>query len=181
MIAQDALEEARLDSVFFVIARQNPHKSKEPGAADVHRLKMLDLALKNYPDFHCTDIELVRSGPSYTVETVLYLKSDFPGDEFFWIVGEDQLPMLAEWKEVEELSSMVTFLCHQRPNTEFYEPRTDIRNLRLKRIHGHAFDVSSTEIRLRIKNGKPVDVFLPDSVKAYIDEHDLYGPRPEPT
>ena len=174
-IAQDALELAKLDRVFFVPSGQNPHKEQAPEASQQDRLAMINLALKDYPDIAHTDIELMRSGPSYTVETIMYLKSEFPGDRLFWIMGEDQLPGLSSWREIEYLAEMVEFISLRRPGTPYAEPAADVRNLRLHRYEGHVNSVSSTEIRQRIREGKTVSHFLNSKVHEYITDNELYG------
>ncbi len=172
LMAQDAFEEKGLGRVYFIPAARNPLKRPAPEASPDDRRAMLEQALAGDARFGLLDWELAAGGVSYTVETARRLRRNFPGSELYWIIGSDQLPDLARWREIGELAGMVRFLCALRPGAAPMEPGAS--NLRVEYLRGHPFQVSSTEIRQRIKARLPADFFLPFSVREYIFANKLY-------
>lgn len=166
--AQAALEELKLDRVLFVPAALSPHKTNIPPSVSARsRVEMMELAIRDDPRFSIDDRELLRSGPSYTIETMRSLLGDYPGVRFIYLIGADHLRQLATWHEISELKNLVDFAVFARslgdeaPEDEFHV------------IH-RIVDISSTEIRERLAKGESVRYFLPFSVYDYILTHNLY-------
>lgn len=172
--AQDVMEQASLDRLVFVPAAQAPLKSTgDPGANAKQRLQMLELSIEQRVEFSVLSDELDRGGVSYTVDTIRRLKERWPEDDLFWLVGADQVGQLDQWREIESLLSMVTFLCMRRPGYPAEAP-SSIPGSALQWVSGRELEISSTEIRERVKAGKPIDFFLPPVVVSFIRENHLY-------
>lgn len=170
ILARDALEQLRLDAVLFVPCGQSPHKDRKPRATDTQRLAMLRLALKGESRFWLTRCEMDRPAPSYAIDTAEEVQQDFPRAELFWLIGADQLAALDTWHRVDELRKLVTFVVLQRGKIEAKDPASGVLSLpQARRV-----DISSTEIRHRVKSRLPIDHLLPASIAASIKRHGLY-------
>ncbi len=180
VLAQDALEAATLDRVLFIPCATPPHKTPARLADAAHRLAMLELALTDHPDFEVSDIEIRRTGTSYSIDTVQTLKDLYPDDDLTFIIGSDSLVELHLWKDIEQLLPLVTFLSVARPGQEQVQP-ADIplpdpwpETLSKQLIEGHLMDISSSGIRKNIAENKSILSLVPASVSAYIVQHGLY-------
>jgi nicotinate-nucleotide adenylyltransferase len=173
MAAQDACEHGGLDRLIFVPAARAPLKPGEESASPEDRLAMVGAAIDGDPRFGISDYEVKRGGVSYTVETARHFRGLHPADDLYWIIGADQLPRLARWKEVSELAGLVEFICLERPGHPIgAEP--GIPGLRLHRSANHPVGISSTEIRERIREGLPLQFFMPHKTIVYIRDKGLY-------
>lgn len=171
-IAQDAYLQAGLDMVFFMPTAQSPLKSHIPLANDFQRYRMIELALQNQPKFDVLDWELVEQGVSYTINTVHMLKKNWPHIRFYWIIGDDLLESLSQWKQINELAELIEFIVVQRPGGVVETP--PIPNLKIQRINNPLYNISSSEIRQKIRNGKSIDELVPIEVKNYILINNIY-------
>ena len=120
-----------------------------------------------------SDYELRKGGMSYTIDSVRHFRAQFPQDELCWIIGGDQLPLLHKWKEIGELAKLVEFIFLERPRHPS-KPHTDIPGLQLHRCDGHLIEISSSELRQRVRAGLSLHYFCPQKVIAYIEEKKLY-------
>ncbi len=172
--AQDVLEALGLDRVYFVPTSANPFKADPPVAGPSERRAMLELAIDGDKRFGVLELELEleSEGPSFTIDTVRELVGQFQGQGLFWIIGTDQLPGLARWREIEELVTLVEFACVRRPGWAFEEP--GIPGLRLHQVEGHVCEISSTEIRERAEKGRHFSLFLPKKVYKFICSRNLF-------
>lgn len=171
--AQDALEQHGLDRLILIPAAQAPLKDYEVNATGEHRAAMLREASDWDERLEVSDYEVRQGGTSYTVDTVRHFREAFPDDELFWIIGGDQLPKLGRWHRIEELAELIQFIYLERPG----HPAKDhpkIPGLRLHRCDGHLIEISSTELRERIKKGLSLDYFMPHKAIVYLREHRLY-------
>ena len=182
ILAQDALERFNLDRVLLIPCAQPPHKQalRLAGAAD--RLTMLRLAVAGDPRFEVSAMELERSAPSYTVDTIRQLRAEQPERRLFFIIGTDSLLELHQWRaigELLELCEFVTMLRRGFPVEQVDEgslnlpapwPERLLRNL----FTGHPVDVSSSEIRRRLAEGRRIRYLVPATVEQYIREQGLY-------
>ena len=171
--AQDAYEQHGLDKVVFVPAAQAPLKANEVTHDGDHRLAMLRQAVAWDRRFEVSDLEIQRGGVSYTVDSVRHFRREHPDDQLFWIIGGDHLPTLHRWRAIEELAGMVDFIYLERPG---HPPKASpaIPGLRLHRCDGHLIEISSTELRDRVRRGLSLDYFVPHKAIVYIDEKRLY-------
>ena len=171
--AQDAFEQYQLDRLFLVPAAQAPLKPNEVQSSAEDRLEMLRAAVEWDRRFEVSDFELRKGGVSYTIDSVRHFREQFPHDDLSWIIGGDQLPLLHQWKEIGELSRLVEFIFLERPRHPT-KPHTDIPGLRLHRCDGHLIEISSSELRARVRAGLSLHYFCPQKVIAYIERKQLY-------
>ncbi|MEY4690022.1 MAG: putative nicotinate-nucleotide adenylyltransferase [Verrucomicrobiota bacterium] len=171
LVAQAALEELRLDRLFFIPAARSPFKPGSRPAPDAARLRMLrrSLAGRSRTEVH-TD-ELTRGGVSYSIDTVRGFEARHPGAELFWLIGADHVPTLPQWREAEALARSVTFVVIPRPG----QPQATLPEpWRLRHLRGWPLGVSSSEIRERVKHGLPVDHLVPAGAADVIASEQLY-------
>jgi len=169
--AQDVIEQFSLDRMILVPAAQAPLKPNEVQASAVDRLAMLRAAVVEEPRIEVSEYELTKGGISYTIDTVRHFRERHPGDELFWVIGGDQLPLLPKWKEIGELVKLIEFIFMERPGHPA-GPLREIPGLVLHRGRGHLIEISSTELRER--RGLPLGNFTPQKVIAYLGEKRLY-------
>jgi nicotinate-nucleotide adenylyltransferase len=168
-IVREALD---LDEVVFVPAGMPPHRG-QPAAAGIDRYAMVALATSDESAFRPSDVELVREGPSYTVETVALLRQQRPEAEVVLIVGSDNLPMIAEWREPERLLELCTVAVVERPGSAPV-PAGKLPAARLHRVEGTALPIASRDLRERIRAGRSVRHLVPHGVADYIQKRGLY-------
>ena len=168
-IVREALD---LDEVVFVPAGMPPHRG-QPAAAGIDRYAMVALATADESAFRPSDVELVREGPSYTVETVALLRQQRPEAEVVLIVGSDNLPMIAEWREPQRLLELCTVAVVERPGSAPV-PAGELPSARLHRIEGTALPIASRDLRERIRAGRSVRHLVPHGVADYIEKRGLY-------
>lgn len=171
--AQDVLEQFHLDRLMLVPAAQAPLKPNDVQSSVEDRLAMLQAATEWDRRLEISDYELRKGGVSYTIDSVRHFQTLFPQDELYWIIGGDQLPLLHKWKEIDELVQRVDFIFLERPKHPS-KPHVEIPGLRLHRCDGHLIEISSSELRARVKRGLSLHYFCPQKVIAYIEAHRLY-------
>jgi nicotinate-nucleotide adenylyltransferase len=177
--AQEAYLQLELDRVILMPARIPPHKAveEEPGAE--HRLELCRLAVKGDEQrFEVSDLEMTRTGPSYTVDTLQELHSRAPDNELFLIVGGDIAAGLPKWREPERVLSLATLAVAKRRGTPQAEVEEALRSLRggerARFFEMPTIGLSSTMLRRRVRSGTPIKYLVPDAVASYIDHHRLY-------
>jgi len=157
-----ALQEAhKLDSILIIPANQNPHKPKSIPQEAKHRLAMLKRAFRDFPYCQVLKVELDRAGPSYTIDTIRELKAKKvikPSDTLFLIVGEDQLEGITSWKEANLLPKLLV-ASRQKNSSAAFTPN---------------FEVSATDIRMRLKKKMYCRHLLDNQVYNYIKRNKLY-------
>jgi nicotinate-nucleotide adenylyltransferase len=166
-----------ISQVWFVVSPHNPLKKKESLLADHHRLYMTQLAIGDNDKMRASDIELKLPIPSYTIDTLAYLKEKHRGNEFSLIMGEDNLNTLHKWKNAEEL--VKNYPVYVYPRSEIIKPSSPLLDLILKKAEIHKvnaplMEISGTFIRDGIKCGKDVSYFLAPAVWKYIKEMHFY-------
>jgi nicotinate-nucleotide adenylyltransferase len=182
VVAQDALEALRLDSVMFLPCANPPHKSPESLAPASQRLQMIRAAIKGDDRFSVSDIEIKRGGKSYSVDTVRELRRRHPRTDWFFIIGSDSFKDLHGWREIETLSRLCEFVVVARPTFDMRKMtagRIGLDAATFKRVsrhqlRAHLVDISSTEIRERVRAGKSIRYLVPPAVAAHIKKNSLY-------
>lgn len=176
LIAEIAREEYGLDRIIFITGGNPPHKTSNVSAE--HRFEMTHLAIEDNEYFEDDDFEIKRSEKSYTLHTLRYLKDKYPEDELFFIIGEDSLFDLPKWykpKEILELCSLLVFA--RRSHKTVLGTLNKMREKYsgdIYPISAPISEISSTDIRNRIRNTKTVRYMIPDRVLTYIKENHLY-------
>jgi nicotinate-nucleotide adenylyltransferase len=179
-----AAEEARyrfdMKKVIFVPASKPPHKSRKDISPPEQRLEMTKIAVSSNPYFSTSDIEIKRAGLSYTFDTVMTMKQTNPDWEMYFITGADAILDILTWKNVEELLRECIFVAATRPgfHLELLEGKLDRLSkealARIKTIDVPALAISSTNIRQRVREGRPIKYLLPEEVEKFIYHNNLY-------
>jgi nicotinate-nucleotide adenylyltransferase len=172
--AQDVLERLGLSRVRFVPARVSPFKVDEEGAAPAElRLAMVEAALAGHPGLEADRSELDREPPSYTVDTLRALRRAEPDVRWTLLVGSDQWASFGRWREPEAILQLASVVVMSRDGADV-ETRTGLdsppRTVPVTRI-----DVSSTDIRARVRQGRSIRYLVPEPVRALIAANGLYA------
>lgn len=168
-IAQMAQERFKLDKVIFIPSHQPPHKNIAPLASAKDRYKMVRLATAGNEYFEVSDVETKRVGKSYTVDTLRHFREIYPANvKFFFIIGGDSLGTLAQWKNIDEILKLATFIVVNRPGY------SDIKNIKHLTVTKPGIDISSSYLRERINSGASVRYLVPEAIYHYIIKHGLY-------
>jgi len=170
--AEIVREALALDEVVFVPAGRPPHRG-QPAAAGLDRYAMVALATATERAFVPSDVELAREGPSYTVETVALIRKQRPGVDIVLIVGSDNLPMIADWREPERLLELCTVAVVERPGS-VPAPAVTLPAERVHRVEGTALPIASRDLRERVRAGRSVRHLVPGAVADYIEKRGLY-------
>ena len=179
MICEYLKEELGLDKVIFIPTGNPPHKSLDVSAID--RYNMVKLEISSNPDFEISDIETNRVNLSYTVDTIIELKKIYENQKLFFLIGLDTLFQLKTWRKIEELSREIEFVVALRPKyIDIDEINRELKFLRenygtiVEIIHTPLYEISSTELRTRIRDKKSVRYLIPNNVVNYIKESGFY-------
>jgi nicotinate-nucleotide adenylyltransferase len=177
--AQEAYVELDLDRVMLIPARIPPHKPVEEEPGPEHRLELCRLAVRGDERFTVSDIEMVREGPSYTVDTLEELTSHDPDNELFLIVGGDVAAGLPQWHRPQRVLALAWLAIAQRRGTTRASIEAALKQLqgqdRARFFRMPPIGVSSTLVRQRVGARQPIRYFVPDPVIDYIDQHRLYA------
>ncbi len=197
--AEEVRDRLKLDRVLFIPSFQPPHKRENDVPSAVHRMEMVRLAAAHNQFFDPSDIELKRGGRSYTIDTIEALRESYPGIDLYFITGLDSFLEIQTWNHWEQLLTLCTFVVLSRPGYQFTDllkidfmlPAQD-QVLKLDRgelVHVDfragawsvylelipLYDISSTDIRTRVKEGRSIKYLLPEAVETYIIKHKLYA------
>jgi nicotinate-nucleotide adenylyltransferase len=171
LAAQAAREEAGLSRVYFIPAAQSPFKPATQPAPAAERLKLLRLALAGDEGAEIDDQEIRRGGVSYTIDTLRAYAGRFPGAELFYLIGGDQPAQLPMWREAEELARLSQFLIIPRPGETVGALAAPFRG---RVLRGFPLEISSSEIRRRIRAKLPLAHLVPAPVAEAIRNNGLY-------
>lgn len=173
LVAQAAREELGLARLFFVPAAQSPFKPDHTLAPAARRLQLLRLALAGCEWAEVDDQELRRGGVSYTIETVRDYAARFPGAELCWLIGEDHVATLPQWKAAAELGRLTEFGVIPRATSGSAAGAEPV-GFQLRRLRGFPFAVSASQIRARVRAGLPIEGLVPGVVAEAIRNNGLY-------
>lgn len=177
-IAQEVCRVCRLDGMLLLPAGDPPHKTRKTGRLD--RLEMARLAAETQPGMTVSDIEIMREGTTFTVDTLMHLREIRPGVEWMYVIGADTVRVLHQWRNFEKVAGLCEFAAVGRPG---YAASSVAEHAKLlERVYGAKVrlldvcgpDISSTNVRNAVAEGKPVDGLVPSEVAAYIAEKGLY-------
>ena len=175
-VAEACAEGAGLDRVVWVPAATPPHKQDHAGMAPaVDRLALVRAAVAGNERFEVSDVEVARGGTSYTVDTVRAFAGR--GGDLALIVGADSLAGFASWREPQAILALARLVVYGRPGADLGAVPPWMMD-RVTRVEGTLIDLSSTEIRARIRAGRTVRYLVPDAVRAEIATRGLYGAAP---
>ena len=168
-----AVENYSLDRLLFIPANIPPHKAEHTIASPQHRLAMVSLATEGNPKFEASNIEIAREGNSYTIDTVHALQQTFHPEKLFLFIGLDNLAIFDTWRNSEEILEQCEVVVMARPSHDLDAIDSALRK-RVKFMSIPLLEISSTDIRARVRDGKSIRYSVPDSVCSYIAEHRLY-------
>jgi len=187
LLAETCREQLRLDEIRFVPAATPPHKLHHEISDGKVRADMLALAVAGYREFVVDHRELKRKGPSYTVDTLQEFTVEFPGAELYFLTGADSLRDFLSWREPERIIRLATLVCCNRPGLpklqdaqveKWVGPEIADRILTLQMP---GTDISGSEMRDRVRNGRSLRFLTPRAVEVFVIEHGLYRQNEEYT
>ena len=176
LAASDAFEHLRLDRLVLVPAAKQPLKLGRETAPPADRLAMVRLTVANDPRLETDSIEVDRQGLSYTVDTLRDLAARLPAAQLFLLVGADVLTSFAQWRDpnaILELATLAVLVRREDADGSIVQPQSELVR-RAAFIPTRRIDVSSTEIRERVRAGKSIHGFVTDAVAEYISSNGLY-------
>ena len=187
LAASDACDHLQLDRLVFIPAAQQPFKRHQESTPPEHRLRMLELMAEGDARFEVDGIEVERSGLSFTVDTLAEYARRFPDSERFFLLGADAFALLDQWRDAKRVVSLAHFVVMTRAGQD--APIGEVTRAqvtsRVRAIGGtdavpplvmdlRRIDVSSTEIRQRVRSGRAIRGFVTDAVAQYIEFNGLY-------
>src|SRR5687767_8232710 len=187
LAASDALDHLSLDRLVFIPAAQQPLKQHQLAAPATHRLRMVQTMAEGDPHLEVDEIEVARSGLSFSVDTLAEYARRSPNAERFFLLGVDAFALLDQWRDAARVVSLAHFVVMTRASGPAASHATDLDTVSSKvRAIGGAqaaapdvmnvrrIDVSSTEIRERVRSGRSIRGFVTDGVAQYIEINGLY-------
>ena len=171
LVAQAALEELALTRLCFIPATQSPFKPDRVPAPAAERLRLLRLGLAGQNRCEIDPQEIERGGVSYTIETLRDYHRRFPGATFFYLIGADHVSSLPQWRDAGELARLAEFVVIPRPGQSAVPLPAPFRG---RTLAGFPLGVSSSQIRVRVREGLPIDRVVPEAVAEAIRNNRLY-------
>ena len=171
LVAVDSYEQLGLDRLVFVPAAMQPLKVNRSAASPADRLELVRLLVGQDPRFEVDPVEIERRGLSYTVDTLETYARRFPDAERFFLIGSDALETFGAWREPDRILGLAGLVVLRRPGSP---PGAATVPRGARTLVTRLVDVSSTEVRERIRAGKSIRGFVPESVAEFIDSKRLY-------
>jgi nicotinate-nucleotide adenylyltransferase len=168
--AQALVQMRKLDKIFFIPCYISPHKTEVSHSDVKHRLNMLKLATAGISYFDYSSMEIDREGISYSIDTIREFKKKYSSIEL--IIGYDNIEKFYTWKEPDELIKLTQLVVMEReyanefPGDKYYESAVFVKT--------PTIDIKATDIRSRVKHSLPIDFLVPEKVKEYIYDNNLY-------
>ncbi len=182
MLAECAYEQFKLNEVLFLPSGNPPHKrNRADGASDRERLEMICLAIADNPHFAVDEEEMRRAGLTYTNETLLRLRSAHPGNDYYFIIGADSLAAFDTWKNPEIICRNCILAVAARDKMPLEELKSRMEVLRRRfgatvcLLRTPDVEIASSKLRSMVREGHSIRYFVPDSVRQYIEAHQIYG------
>ena len=160
-----------LQEVWMVVSPQNPHKQKSSLGKDYDRLHLVQLATENNPKLKASNIEFSLPKPSYTIDTLTYLKEKYPKKEFVLIMGGDNLGTFHKWKNYEKILENHEIFVYQRPQYDLGEL---VNHPSVRIFEAPLMDISASYIRNCIQEGHSVEYLVSEPVLKYLENSNLY-------
>jgi nicotinate-nucleotide adenylyltransferase len=170
ILGEEAYFKLKLDKLIFVPTYMPPHKTAETVIEAKHRLKMVTYAIEGNSAFEVSTIEVDAKKKSYSIDTLKGFKDKYGQDaQLFFITGSDSLKDLFSWKNVNDIFKISKFIVASRPGYPLKEVPKEVQTVVITPI-----EVSSEDIRRRLKDGRSIRYLVPEKVRKYIIEHGLY-------
>ena len=183
LLAETAFHQFNLDEILIMPTKNPYYKKISNSVTEEDRVAMVELAIEDNVHFQLSKEELNREGTTYTVETLSHLTVKHPGYEYYFIMGADSLYHIESWKDPEKILEMATIVVAGRAGTgtslssqiEYIENKYDAT---IYRLNSPVLEISSNDIRRRVRDGVSIRYLLPSKVVDYIYGHNLYQPDP---
>jgi len=175
--AEVARDELGLERILFVPAANPPHKRGDGVTAASARVEMLERVLADVDGFELSTIEIDRGGASYTIETLDAMRAKNPDVEYWFITGSDAFVDIRTWKDWESLLERYSFVVHERPGVTLEDASRVVPASFRERIvfmKREMLNVSSTEIRRSVRQGRSIRFLVPETVDEYVRRNRLY-------
>lgn len=181
--ARAVLAARKLDRVDLLVSAASPHKTgKQNNASAADRAAMARLAVENETGLGVEECELSRPGPSFTVDTIRWLRRERPQNQYSFIIGGDMIADLPNWREIESLLDLVEFIPVFRPGfdqavftrLEAALGKAHVARLRAAHVDVPQLGISSTAIRAAVAAGESIEAWVPAAVARYIYAKRLY-------
>jgi nicotinate-nucleotide adenylyltransferase len=179
ILAAEALEQLKLDQIFWVLTPYPPHKIQQKITTLTHRLRMVELAIEGNHKFILSRVDIDRQPPHYAVDTMSILRKQAPDDEFYYLMGMDSLYDLPAWHcptDFVDLCNGIVVMVRQGEILETSKLDNEITGLdsKLHYLKTPIIEISASDIRTRIGDGKQYRYFVPEKVYQYIVNNHLY-------
>ncbi|MCI5624236.1 MULTISPECIES: nicotinate-nucleotide adenylyltransferase [Anaerostipes] len=179
ILGQSAKEEFGLDKILVMPTKNPAYKTISGSVTEQNRTDMIKLAIKDFPFFEFSDLELRREGTTYTVDTLKELTKQNPDSKYYFIMGADSLYQIETWKDPDQIFSMANILVATRNDSrsaldaqiDYLEDKYDGK---IYHLNSPSIEISSHEIRKRNIAGQSIHFFLPESIIGYIERNGLY-------
>jgi len=164
IIASHIADHSDLNQVWFVVSPQNPLKQSSSLLNEYQRLHLVQMCIEDDPRLKASDVEFKLPKPSYTIDTLTYLKEKYPEHEFVLILGSDSFQNIHRWKNHEQLVRDYQFIIYPRPgfSIDHTAPNVSV-------IKAPLLEISATDIRNKIKEGKSIRYLVPENVRSEIE------------
>ena len=170
IIADFVANNSDVQQVWLIVSPQNPLKPSNTLLNEYHRLHLVNLAIEGNVKLKASDVEFKLPKPSYTIDTLTYLKEKYPQNEFVVVMGSDSYQNLTQWKNYTTLISNYSFIVYQRPG---FEPKEN-PEIKANFLKAPLLDISATFIRNQLKEKKSVRYLLPENVFEEIEKSGWY-------
>ncbi len=165
IIANHVLNETKIEKVWFIVSPQNPLKAQQTLLNEYHRLHLVRLSIEDDNRMKASDIEFSLPRPSYTIDTLAYLKEKFPTETFSIIMGSDSFQNIENWKNYELIIRDHSIIIYKRPGFEIKQ--NNLKNTQI--LEAPLLQISSTHIRECINEGKSIRYLVPEKVREEIE------------
>lgn len=179
-IVEAAIDEHSFDHIILMPAKVSPFKLNKRIASEKYRVEMVKAAAKDYENVSVSLYEINKGTISYTYDTLKNLRKLYPDEKLWFILGSDSMISLESWNKGKELLKEFSFVLAPRPGYDLITTENVINKYKekygteIKVLHNKLVDVSSTQIKRRIKLRQPINDLVPEAVERYIYEHRLY-------
>ncbi len=180
LLAEYALDACGLDKVLFIPTGNSYMKDSNEILSGKIRLKMVELAIADAEEFECSDVEISREGNTYTCETLPELKKLYAGAKFYFLMGADSFLSIHKWKSPGVIMANATLVVVTRDSVSYERLREQKEYLlgeyggEVELISFPTIDISSSDIRKRIRERKSIRFQVPENVRKFIEENNLY-------
>ena len=176
ILAEACREACELDEVWFLPTGNPPHKEASEITEARQRIEMLEMALAGVREFKINDMEVRRTGTTYTVDTLTELKEEDSDRELFFLIGADSLHDFPTWREPERIAELATLLVVNRAGREMPEIDSLSEKIRnsVQIVTIPDIGIASSDLRRRVAEGNSIRFQVPRSVEVYIEQHQLY-------